>query len=67
VVSDEVKREFMYSQIAETVLWITWSEMAFAVDESLRGFKTDDASTYASIRRLADTLLNAIKWHGEKI
>jgi hypothetical protein len=67
VVNDDARREIIRSQIAETVLWITWSEIASAVDESLRVFKIDDASAYACVRRLADTLLTAINWHGGKI
>jgi hypothetical protein len=67
VVNDDARREIIRSQIAETILWITWSEIASAVDESLRVFKIDDASAYACVRRLADTLLTAINWHGGKI
>jgi hypothetical protein len=66
VVSDDVRRKLICSQIAETVLWITWSEIASAVSGSLQDFKTDVPSTHACVARLAGALLSAIRWHGGK-
>jgi hypothetical protein len=65
-VSDDVRRQLICSQITETVLWITRSEIASAVSGSLQDFRIDDTSIHACVTRLAGALPSAIKWHGGK-
>lgn len=51
-------------ELAVTVAWTTWAEIAHSVSEALESFTNDDADVVRSVRRQGEQLLEAVAFHG---
>lgn len=52
--------------IDETIFWITWDELASLIRTAAGPFDSGSQSVNASIKRLADSVLQSIQWHGKE-
>ena len=52
------------NEIDRTVAWITWDEIRQIVRQQLRVVEADTPSTQAAIERVANSVIEAINFHG---
>lgn len=61
--SHPMAREQLHHSVDSVVAWTTWRAVANCVEKQLQLFTCDSESIHASVRRLANSLCKAIKWH----
>jgi hypothetical protein len=52
--------------IDSTVAFTTWPRIEQEVEGALKTFSFDDPSVERSTTRLGETVINAIRWHGQQ-
>jgi hypothetical protein len=57
--------EELLSDVSSVVAHTTWTALAQAIDAGLHEFSCGDRSVDASVLRVANAALTAIKWHGK--
>ena len=50
----------------ETLAWTTWSDIATAVADEMAHLEIPDPSLAAAVRRTAQSLVDAVSWHGSR-
>jgi hypothetical protein len=53
------------SRIEETVVWLTWAELAEQIRLAQASFTSGNPSVDAAIERITSSLLKSIQWHDE--
>ena len=54
----------LVQDVESVIAYTTWPVVAGIIEESLNDFSTGDASVDASVARVGQAVLGAIKWHG---
>lgn len=53
--------------IDECVAWITWHEVAEAVETAMSEYENPNANTYAAISRIAGFIGDSVSWHSRSL
>ena len=60
----KIKRAEAVAGIDDVVCWITWEEISSVVEEQAVAMTAVDPSQVAAFRRLSESVIRAIAWHG---
>lgn len=63
---EEASPEELISQLSTVVAYTTWPKISACLAAARHGFSSGSSSIDASIWRLTESALEAIRWHGEK-